>query len=302
MLGRLFFSPREYLLTRWEDEKWRKPFLFSAGIHLAILLIALMPSNLFFSHRTMPVVYSVDLFDLDELPTPAPEDFQEAAPQEKETMAPAAQTRSLQPVLSTRTIPKAPSEIRLLRPRTLKNKKDVRLPPMDPNMVLAALNRIQQQEKAIEAKEKAFAAIRKSIMARETATSQDPQDEDWDSGQEISSTPGTQKNVGYGGPPGGGQAANTATKKFVALTKQHIIKSWILPEGQIWHKDLYATVLVKVRPDGIVTSAELEERSENDQFDKFVMQTIEQASPLPPVPEEIANHPLRLHFYPEGMR
>ena len=150
MVGQLKFSPQDYFLSHWGDENWRKPFLFSAGIHLAILLIALVPSSFFSFSRSIPEIYTVDLIDLDDVP--APEDYQET-PWE-ESVAPAQQTRSMQPVLSTRAIPKAPTEIKLIRPRALK--KDVRLPPMDPTMVLAALNRIQEQEKAVTEKEKAL--------------------------------------------------------------------------------------------------------------------------------------------------
>ncbi len=284
MVGQLKFSPHDFFITRWEDEKWRNPFIFSATIHLAILCIALLPSDLFFFSRNIPEVYSVDLIDLDEIPT---DDFYESARQE--TYSPPENTRGLQPVLSTRTIPKAPTEIKLIRPRALK--KDVRLPPMDPTMVLAALNRIQQQEKAKTEKEKALKALRDSIMARESASESVTEQT-----RPVKSGPAT-------GSSGGekGMAANTAIKKYKALTAQHIGRFWSLPEGQKWDKDLYAIVLVEVRPDGIVTSTELVERSDNAQFDKFVMQTIEQASPLPAVPEEIANIPLRLHFYPEGM-
>ncbi len=284
-------------MTRWEDEKWRKPFLFSAALHLATLLIALMPSSFFLFNRSMPEVYSVELVDLTELPTPPQEDFQQqAAP---EPASPAEQTKSMQPVLSTRTIPKAPTEIKLIRPRALK--KDVRLPPMDPSLVMAALNRIQQQEKAKEEKEKALEAIRKSIMARETSQDKGSENDGKEQQQPAATGPSRQAIPGYGGPPGSGQAANTALKKYKALVAHHIGKFWSLPEGQVWHKDLRATVIVKVRPDGIVTSSSFELHSDSGQFDKFVLQTIDQASPLPPFPEEIPNYPLRLRFYPEGM-
>lgn len=298
MVGQLKFSPQRYLIAKWADQKWRNPFLFSVSIHLAILVIALLPSSLFHFSRATPEIYSVDLIDMNELPTaPPPEDFQESP--QPETAAPIDQSRSLQPVLSTRTIPKAPTEIKLIRPRALK--KDVRLPPMDPSMVLAALSRIQHQEKAVEEKEKAVEAIRQSILSRETAPPQEPANIDKSREQKIASTPGVQKSVGYAGPPGSGQIANTALKKYKAIVAQHIGKLWTLPEGQVWQKDLLAVVDVKVSLDGIVISTNFEKHSDNGQFDKFVLYTIEQASPLPPFPQEIPHLPLRLHFRPEGM-
>ncbi|MEN8256726.1 MAG: TonB C-terminal domain-containing protein [Thermodesulfobacteriota bacterium] len=285
MVGQLKFSPQDFFLTRWEDEKWRNPFLFSAAIHLAILCIALLPSDLFFFSRNIPEIYSVDLIDLDEIPLP-PDDVYEPAP--RENAAPTENSRSLQPLLSTRTIPKAPTEIKLIRPRALK--KDVRLPPMDPTMVLAALDRIQQQEKAVTEKEKALKAIRQSIMARESAS---------EPVMDIIAPAKTGTPTGSGSQRG--MAANTALKKYKALVAQHIGRFWSLPEGQIWPKDLRAIVIIEVRLDGIVTESSFEKLSANGQFDKFVMQTIEQSSPLPPFPEEIPHRPLRLKFYPEGM-
>jgi TonB family protein len=297
MVGQLKFSPQEYLIDRWDDEKWRKPFLFSAGIHLAILLIALFPSSLFHFSRNIPEVYTVDLIDVNDLPLMPPEEYQESF--REETASPADQTQSLQPLLSTRTIPKAPTEIKLIRPRALK--KDVRLPPMDPTMVLAALNRIQQQEKANEEKQKALEAIRKSILAREAAEKTGLQETSNEGKVASVSEQKAGNQSAAAGQAGRGQAADTALKKYKALTSQHISRFWILPEGQVWRKDLYATVLVKIRPEGFVVSTELEKPSDSAQFDKFVLQTIEQASPLPPLPEDIPNVPLRLHFYPEGM-
>lgn len=85
------------------------------------------------------------------------------------------------------------------------------------------------------------------------------------------------------------------------MVARHIGSHWSLPEGQVWHKDLRAEVIVEIRQDGIVTQKSFEKPSASAQFDKFVMQTIEEASPLPPVPQEIPLAPLRLRFYPEGM-
>lgn len=297
MVGQLQFSPREYLLSRWEDESWRKPMLFSVALHLVILGIALLPSSLFYFSRTTPEIYSVDLVDLTEMP-PAPVEKQQQ-PRQAEPVAPPEPNRSLQPVLSTRPIPATPQEIKLLRPRALK--KNVRLPPMDPSMVLAALNRIQQQEKAQASKQEALEAIRQSILARETAAQAGADHASGSDSPRSAASPGTTGSPGYAGPPGSGQAANTALKKYKFLVAQHIGRFWTLPEGQVWQKDLRATVLVKVRADGVVTATDLEKSSQNGQFDRFVMQTIEQASPLPPFPEEIPKLPLRLNFYPEGM-
>ncbi|PLX48834.1 MAG: hypothetical protein C0613_09560 [Desulfobulbaceae bacterium] len=301
MVGQLKFSPRECLKERWLDDGWRKPFLFSVTVHLIILTIALLPSSLFHFSRNVPEVYQVDLIDLQEAPPPPPAEVRKAPPPEPKPPPAVEQTTSSQPVLSTRTIPKAPSEIKLLRPRAMK--KDIRLPPMDPSMVLGALQHIEQQQKAEEEKQRALEAIRESILTRPSAQTEAEPEQTPTADQLPGEGSAEMKrpSPGYGGAAGSGRAADTALKQYKAMVARHIGSHWSLPEGQVWHKDLRAEVIVEIRQDGIVTKKSFEKPSASAQFDKFVMQTIEEASPLPPVPQEIPLAPLRLRFYPEGM-
>ncbi len=294
--------------------------------------MAVVPGSLFHFSRPMPEVYTVSLFDLEELSSPAPEPAPKPEPEpepaaskeavEQESVAPPTEATSMEPLLSTRPIPQAPTEIKLLRPRAVKKdlrqsdqQKDGPLPPLDSSMMLAALQRIEQQEKAAAAEKRAAAAqkeaeaaaekavesLRKSILTRQTAGATASQ-EAATGGAPGTTTAGSKGRSGYSGPPGSGQAATTALKQYKALVAQHIGRFWILPEGQVWTRELRATVLIKVRLDGIVTATTLETSSGSGQFDKFVLQTIKEASPLPPFPQEIPHLPLRLHFYPEGMR
>lgn len=301
MVGQLKFSPKGCLRERWRDEGWRQPFLFSVTVHLIILTIALLPSSLFHFSRNVPEVYRVDLIDLQETPPSPPVETRKAPPPEPTPPPAVEQTTSSRPVLSTRTIPKAPTEIKLIRPRAMK--KDIRLPPMDPSMVLGALQRIEHQQKAEEEKQRALEAIRESILARETAQQEAGSEQTSAADQlpddgKAETEPGS---PGHGAAAGSGRAADTALKQYKAMVARHIGSHWSLPEGQVWHKDLRAEVIVEIRQDGIVTRKSFDKRSTSALFDKFVMQTIEEASPLPPVPQEIPAAPLRLRFYPEGM-
>lgn len=292
----------------WRNPACRKPLLFSLGVHLFILVILFFPTSLFQWTRT-PEIYSVQLVDLSE-PLQEPETQKPPSPPPMVKPAPVAEPAvSTQPVLSTRNIPQAPAEIKILRPRAVK--KDVRKdqPPIDQTMVVAALQRMQNQEKAQQAQrelelaneaaeqanEEMLQALRHSILARPSqgiTTSQ------------VSS--GSTPRTGGANATGvqTGQAADTVLAQYIATVNNHIGQHWRLPEGQKWDDSLRATVIVKIREDGIVTSSKFEQQSTSRQFDKFVAETIEKASPLPPVPKEIGNkdYALRLHFYPKGLQ
>lgn len=301
------FMEQTIFSTFWRNPQLRNPLLFSLGVHVFITGIIFFPTSFFQRNRT-PEIYSVELIDLSE-PMQEPETPVQSPPPPKVQPTPVVEPAvSTQPVLSTRTIPQVPTEIKIIRPRAVK--KDLRKdrPPIDQSMVLAALQRLQSQEKeqqaqveldraneAVEqAKEEMLQTLRNSILTRPSQTT---------SKQVVASRSTPDLNA-TGSTPQTGQVANTVLLQYIATVNNHIGQHWRLPEGQKWDESLRATVIVKIRADGIVTSAKFEQQSTSRQFDKFVDETIEKASPLPPVPSEIANkdYALRLHFYPKGLQ
>ncbi len=290
----------------WRNPEIRNPLLFSITVHLFITGIIFFPTSLFHRTRT-PEIYSVELVDLSE-PVQEPETQVQHSPPPVVKPTPVVETAvSTQPVLSTRNIPQAPTEIKIIRPRAIK--KDLRKdrPPIDQTMVMAALQRLQSQEVAQQAQqeldqakeaaeqanEEMLQALRNSILARPTPGGSQP----------VASRSTADLNA-TSSTPQAGQVANTVLLQYIATVNNHIGQHWRLPEGQKWDSTLKATVIVKIRKDGIVTSSRFEEPSTSRQFDKFVAETIDKASPLPPVPEEITNkdYALRLHFYPKGLQ
>ena len=289
----------------WQNTPIRNPLLFSLGIHLFITLIIFLPTS-FFHISPAPEIYSVELIDLNE-PQAKPEPVAQPEPtsitKSKPVIEPALSTK---PVLSTRNIPQTPTEIKILRPRKIK--KDLRKdqPPIDQTMILAALQRLKKQEQeqraqkeldqaneaVQQANEEAMQALRTSILARRPSTS---------SSNTNPQTSSIQTETGNSSSQAG-QRAHSILSQYTATIGHHIGQYWRLPEGQKWDTTLNATVIVKIKPDGIVTSAKLYESSSSKQFDKFVIETIETASPLPPIPPELDNKPLKLHFYPAGLQ
>ena len=285
----------------WADQALKKPLFFSVGLHLAIALIVFMPTSLF--HQSPPpIVYSVQLIDLSD-PLPAPK-LQPVAPPEQVApkIIPKEPAVSTKPILSTRNIPKTPSEIKILRPRKIKRDLRKDKPPIDQSMVFAALERMRKQEQILakqelelaeeevkKANDDALQALRSSILSRQP----DPYD--------ASSVTQNQQ----GSPASGlqqGQRANTILSQYTATMGQHIGEFWRLPEGQKWATNLNTIVIVKIKDDGIVISSKIDVASKSKQFDRFVIETIEKASPLPPIPDELPNTPLKLHFYPQGLQ
>lgn len=281
----------------------RNPLLFTIGIHLTITIIIFLPTS-FFHISPTPEIYSVELIDLNE-PQFKPEPVKDTTPHPVSKPKPAEPAISTKPVLSTRNIPLTPTEIKILRPRKIK--KDLRKdrPPIDQTMVLAALQRLKKQEQeqrakeelkqASEAVEKAneevLQALRESILSRQPVTTSNIN-------TSTESNPTAQGN----NSPQSGQRAHSVLTQYIATIGHHIGQYWRLPEGQKWDTTLKATVVVKIKPDGIVTSANLHESSGSRQFDRFVIETIEKASPLPPIPAELDYRPLKLHFYPAGLQ
>ena len=287
----------------WQNPSIRNPLLFSAGIHILITLIVLFPTSLFHFNKA-PEIYSVELIDLTE-PQTEPEPVVEAPPPPPiiKPKPIIKETVSTKPILSTRNIPQTPTEIKILRPR--KVKKDLRIdrPPIDQTMVLAALQKMKHQEKEEQAQleldkaneaarlanQEAMQALRESILRRQPNRT-----------RPSSSTKAASSN--NNGLQSGGQRANTVLTQYIATIGHHISEYWRLPEGQKWDPKLKTTLIVKIKDDGIVISSKIFTSSKSKQFDKFVIETIEKSSPLPPIPSEITNKPLKLHFFPQGLQ
>lgn len=260
-----------------------------------------MPTS-FFHLSKAPEIYSVELIDLSEPllePQPTQPHVPQAIAKPQATDKPAVSTT---PILSTRNIPQTPTKIKILRPR--KTKVDLRKnqPPIDQTMVFAALERMQKQEEfqakaelvkaqqeVDEANADALQALRTSILSRQSPplTSQDSANHD------LNATGNRQQQ---------GLRANTVRSQYIATMGQHIGNYWRLPKGQKWDNRLNTTVIVKIKADGIVLSTKIATSSKSKQFDRFVVETIIKASPLPPIPSELPNVPLKLHFFPKGLQ
>lgn len=287
----------------WQDPHQRGPLLFSLGLHLTFIIALLLPTDLFTLQHRLPEIYTVNLIDLPQ-PTLEPQPTKTAStppPSLPKTKA-SPQVISSTPLLSSRVMPTLPSEIKIIRPRA---SKKIMRHKRDSRSILAAYARIKAQEAVTKelASAQAQAETEKQkaleMMAQAILTRQGPSPP---STPPLTTTdPTASSNTGQ---PGAGVTTNNALRIYKAAVNQQISSQWILPEGQQWQPTLQAVVIVKINKDGIVLSQDFVKRSGNTQFDKFVSQALEKASPLPRLPTELADkdYALRLTFFPRGLQ
>jgi TonB family protein len=73
---------------------------------------------------------------------------------------------------------------------------------------------------------------------------------------------------------------------YTGKAKAHLRKHWSVP-AWMTASSLKAQVLVKVAPDGRIVSSQFLKRSGNEEFDRYVEESIGAANPLPPPPDTL---------------
>ena len=288
----------------WHNRQRRAPLLFSLALHLGLFLCLLIPSDFFHWQHRLPDVYTVDLIEI-EPPAEQPQEVEEKPPPPPPIAKPKEETTSLSttPLLSSRVMPAPPEQIRILRPRAskkvMRHKRDS-TPVLDAYARIRAKEKMEQelaeaQARAEQEKQKALELMAQAILARKAPTRATTQ---------AGTTTTTDPSPDTSTPSGAGISSSNALRIYKAAVSQQIASQWVLPEGQQWPPSLKAVVVVKINRDGIILSQKFATRSGNGQFDKFVRQAMEKASPLPRLPAELAedNYALRLTFFPRGLQ
>ncbi len=87
---------------------------------------------------------------------------------------------------------------------------------------------------------------------------------------------------------GKAKAAQSAVEnQYYANVISHITSFYSLPEFSTWDPKLLARVSVKINKTGTIVRQHIEQRSGNATFDQFVIKTVQNANPLPPIPAAI---------------
>ncbi len=275
-----------------DQESWRRPLVFSIGVHLALLALVLATPLVRFQ-RELPEIHTVKLFTAAELPSPPAPAAAEPAPKP----VPEPPATSLAPA-PPRPQPKTPRKVISLRP--LKRKKRVTPPPVEKKARDTRIERSLQQIQARLARERAEAAAREKAARaleeirralRSTAV------EKTGTGGPAAAAAGKAASpaaTGDGRRDGGDQVVSLAKKRYYAAILTHLSRFWSLPDTMDWDDDLEAVVVLWLRRDGTVLKREFEKKSTNVYFNRFVEQTLDKAGSLPPFPEELPEAVLEL--------
>ncbi|MEW6427901.1 MAG: TonB C-terminal domain-containing protein [Thermodesulfobacteriota bacterium] len=327
------------LLPDGDQGEWKIPLSLSLVIHLAIFLLLIFSPFLQFS-RTVEEIHTVNLFSADDLPgkpaakatspTPAkkaPAAKPAPAPPKAEPQVSIPEEKpepAVAPPPKPEPVPEKAVSLEPLKTKKIIEKK-VDVSKVRENLLQRSLQQVQdrlqrekaekeaklQHEKARKEAQKqiksAVETIRQTLQTTPVGTSTtadtgegepDTAGETATEGQATGSAAGTGTGAG-----GGDRMVSEARRNYYAALLIHLSKFWKLPETVEWADDLEAVAVIWLRRDGSIIKSEIEKKSSNVYFNRFVEQTLEKAAPLPPIPPELPEEILDLgiRFRPQEL-
>ena len=303
--------------------EWQKPLNFSLGLHIIAVAIAILAPFLVDQKPILPEIYTVNLFTATEVaetlppPTKSPAAKPAVRQIKPEVKKPAVSIKPSKPEVS------APVKTAIVKPISLKPiKQKVRVgktkeeEAADKAKLSQVVNRIKANAEAKEAKAKA----EHDAKTAKTEAEQSAKDAVSKLADALSTmTPGpvsgssenaamgqtgsTTKTLGIAGPRGTGVEPEFYSKQYYAATHQKIKEHWVLPDHQNWDNSVRAVLVVIVRRDGVIKETFFETKSNDIYFNQFVLDTIRDASPLPPFPDQLKKNTIEFgfRFSPEGL-
>lgn len=262
---------------------WKLPMILAVGAHLLAFLIAMLGPSLFYRRPSLPEIYTVSLFNADEVAPP------QAATPKKISRAQKTEKKAAKPPVSAKTETPIQREVISLRPLKTKRKrvKDKQAEKTKDLKLSQALKRIEAkvtqekeiktaQKKAEEEAKKALSALRQSLQSKASEKT-------------AATTAGSATSAGAAVSD-----MPEALKRYYASVILHIQKFWSLPDLKNWEKSLEALAVIQVRRDGIVEKSFFEKESDNFYFNKFVEKAVQEASPLPAFPRELVENRIEI--------
>jgi len=302
------------------SSEWRKPFNFSIGLHIIVVVLAMLAPFLFDQQPKLPEIYTVKLFsasELTEIP-PSPAKTPAAKPIKKQV------TRKIEPEVKKPAVSIQPSKPEVSAPVKTAITKPISLRPvkqkvkvgktkdeeaLDKAKVSQVVQRIKSKAAEKEAKAEADHAAKDAVSKLADALKTSPPgptsgpSEKAVTGQTGSAT----KSASVSGPRGtSGIELDFYEKQYyatiVGIIQDHYILSPHL-DMQKWDKNMEVTIGITIRRDGTITKINYEEKSANMAFNRSTKKAIEEANPLPPFPDQIIEDILEIgfKFHPGGL-
>jgi colicin import membrane protein len=279
------------------SNEWRKPFNLSLGLHVIVLILAILAPSIFEQGPRLPEIYTVNLFTAVEVTEPAPAAKAPAAKAAEKPAARQIEAETKKPAVSIQ-----PAKPEVAPAVTTAVAKPVSLEPLKQKIKLgkteveearekAKLNVVKRElqasaaqkearEAAEEAKKDAVSKLADLIKTSTTAST-------GTAAKATGSTSSTAKSTGIAGPKGTGIEPDFYMKQYLSIVYQQIHDNWTLPDLQNWDNSLEAVLVITIRRDGVVTNSFFERKSSNVYFNQFVLKAVKDASPLPPFPDQL---------------
>ncbi len=285
---------RVFEVTFIKNSEWSLPFNFALGLHIVFLVGALYGPQYFNKKPLFPEIYTVDLINIeapvqptDPSPPPieqAPE--QQTVPENKPDIKKAAA-----PVLEVAK-PEQPSEsvAEPISIKPLKRKLVRKEQPAPAEQQKKTLEQIRKQrlEEMRQADERAAETARLAAMEavnqlksmiRETNNT---------------TPPDLQATARPSRASAGSNSRNVIENQYFASVFSTLQPHWKLPEYKLWDAELSATVVIRIARDGSITNQFFEKKSGDKLFDQFVLKTLQDGAPLPPLPAALQKNSLEL--------
>jgi outer membrane biosynthesis protein TonB len=277
------------------SSEWRKPLNVSIGLHIIIVVLAMLAPVLFKQQPRLPEIYTVNLFTAIEVAetSPSPAETPAAKPVirqiEPEVKKPAISIQPAKPEVSP-VAPKAKKPISL---KPVKQKIKVGKTKAEDALEKAKLSqvvhRLKTKAEADKAAKDAVSKLADSLKIHTPAPTSGP------SAKALTGQTGsTTKTASIQGPKGTGIEPDFYMKQYYSAVYQKIHDHWVLPDLQNWDNALVAVLVIVIRKDGVVTDSFFEEKSDNIYFNQFVLKALKESSPMPPFPDQLDEDTLEI--------
>ena len=278
------------------SSEWRKPLNVSIGLHIIIVVLAMLAPVLFKQQPRLPEIYTVNLFTAIEVAetSPSPAETSAAKPAvrqiEPEAKKPAVSIQPVKPEVSpaVKTVITKPVSLKPIKQK-IKVGKTKEEEALDKAKLSQMVQRIKAKAEAGQAAKDAVSKLADSLKTHTPGPTPGPSEK-----TTTAQTGSTTKTAGVSGPKGTGIEPDFYMKQYLSAVYQKIHDHWVLPDLQNWDNALEAVLIIIIRKDGFVTDSFFERKSDNIYFNQFVLKALKEASPLPPFPDQLDKSTLEI--------
>jgi len=278
------------------SSEWRKPFHFSIGLHIILVVLAMLAPTLFDRPTILPEIYTVNLFTAIEVAETSPSSAETSAAKpavrqiEPETKKPAVSIQPAKPEVppAVKTAITKPVSLKPIKQK-IKVGKTKEEEALDKAKLSQMVQRIKAKAEAGQAAKNAVSKLADSLKPHTPGPTPGPSEK-----TTTAQTGSTTKTGGVSGPKGTGIEPDFYMKQYLSAVYQKIHDHWVLPDLQNWDNALEAVLIIIIRKDGFVTDSFFERKSDNIYFNQFVLKALKEASPLPPFPDQLDKSTLEI--------